>query len=137
MGTTAPGMLMGSRKKNEITDPSVFIFTVEVTEADRTMSVPFEIFGAYSRDFGDVTVDWGDNLQTALLTASKHAVTSSNRVHQYAKAGTYTVTIHCSENKIPLFSWNKYGVSKDASKVRSISEKMRKLFAGFVVNGKA
>lgn len=43
--------------KNGITDPSLFVFTVTVTDDDPTMSIPFEVASGYSVTFGDVTAE--------------------------------------------------------------------------------
>lgn len=57
MGTTAAGTLMRREGKNGITDPSLFVFTVTVTDDDPTMSIPFEVASGYSVTFGDVTAE--------------------------------------------------------------------------------
>lgn len=65
--------------------PVPFIFQVTTTTSNTVFTLPLVSFGGFAFD---MDVDWGDT-QTNTITSA----TDPNRVHTYAAAGTYTVTI--------------------------------------------
>ena len=63
-----------------------FVFKITTTAANTVFTVPLV---DYSGLTPALTISWGDGNTSPLITSS----TSPNRIHTYATAGTYTITI--------------------------------------------
>ena len=63
-----------------------FVFKITTTSANTVFTTPLV-------DYGGLTpalyINWGDSTSSGLITSSS----STNRIHTYASAGTYTITI--------------------------------------------
>ena len=63
-----------------------FVFKIVTTTANTVFTVPLVDFGLLKPS---LTISWGDGTSSPLITSSS----SSDRIHTYVSAGTYTVTI--------------------------------------------
>ena len=63
-----------------------FVFKITTTAANTTFTVPLVDYNGLTPS---VNIGWGDGQTSPLITASN----SANRIHTYASAGTYTITI--------------------------------------------
>jgi hypothetical protein len=73
-----------------------FVFKITTTTANTVFTVPLVDFGLLKPS---LTISWGDGTSSPLITSSS----SSDRIHTYVSAGTYTVTI---SGFMPGFSVN-------------------------------
>lgn len=90
-------------------DPNAFIVTFQTTTSSESITLPFYNTGTYN-----CTVDWGDGSGTSAITTYN----DPDRIHTYATAGTYTVTI---TGTMP--GWSFYLVSTVSStKIRTIQQ---------------
>lgn len=63
-----------------------FVFRIVTTAPNTTFTVPLADYGGLSPS---LTIAWGDSTNSPLITSSA----SPDRIHTYASAGTYTITI--------------------------------------------
>jgi hypothetical protein len=73
-----------------------FVFRITTTTTNTVFTVPLVDFGLLRPS---LTISWGDGTSSPLITSSS----SSDRIHTYASAGTYTITI---SGFMPGFSVN-------------------------------
>ena len=82
----------------------LFKFSVQTTATNETFTLPL-MTGTYN-----LTVDWGDNSAVSYI----NAYNSANRIHTYATAGTYSITMM---GRAGGFAFNNAG---DRTKLRRI-----------------
>jgi len=63
-----------------------FVFRIQTTSANTTFTVPLVDYGGLGPN---LTISWGDGSMSSAILLS----TSSDRIHTYVSAGTYTITI--------------------------------------------
>jgi hypothetical protein len=73
-----------------------FVFKITTTTVNTVFTVPLVDFGLLKPS---LTISWGDGTSSPLITSSS----SSDRIHTYSSAGTYTITI---SGFMPGFSVN-------------------------------
>ncbi len=73
-----------------------FVFKITTTTANTVFTVPLVDFGLLTPS---LTISWGDGTSSPLITSSS----SPDRIHTYASAGTYVITI---SGFMPGFSVN-------------------------------
>lgn len=73
-----------------------FVFKITTTVANTVFTVPLVDYGLLKPN---LTISWGDSTSSPLITSSS----STDRIHTYVDAGTYTITI---SGFMPGFSVN-------------------------------
>ena len=63
-----------------------FVFKITTTTTNTVFTTPLADYGGLTPN---LIISWGDSTSSPLITSS----TSVNRIHTYAAAGTYTVSI--------------------------------------------
>ena len=72
--------------ESDSTQSYPFVFRITTTSASTTFTVPLVDYGALTPQ---LVISWGDGSTSPLITASS----STDRIHTYSTAGTYTITI--------------------------------------------
>ena len=72
--------------ESDSTQAFPFVFQITTTSANTVFTCPITDYGGLTPQ---LNINWGDSSSSPLITASN----SVNRIHTYASAGTYTITI--------------------------------------------
>jgi hypothetical protein len=72
--------------ESESTQSYPFVFKITTTNPSTTFTVPLVDYGALTPQ---LVISWGDGSSSPLITSSS----STDRIHTYSTAGTYTITI--------------------------------------------
>ena len=83
--------MMVSSGKDEPWTFTVDTRLLDSSGTNKKSSIPFSLYN----QTGTLNVEWGDGTRSR-LTSSNYTVSSSNAsVHEYSRAGVYTVTVRC------------------------------------------
>ena len=93
-------------------EPEPFIFTVEITDSNKTTGIPFTLYNCY----GTLRVDWGDGTNSILTKENYTSYDDTHSsTHVYEENGLYKVSVRCD-------NWKRiYFIDNSASDFSSTS----------------